>query len=84
MVLATIVNLGFFAFNILPIPPLDGSRLLYALAPDFLRRLLEALEQAGLVIVFALVLIASGPLGAAIRAIITFALDIFSAIFGVR
>lgn len=84
LVLATIVNLGFFAFNILPIPPLDGSRLLYALAPDFLRRLLEALEQAGLVIVFALVLIASGPLGAAIRAIITFALDIFSAIFGVR
>jgi len=84
LVLATIVNLGFFAFNILPIPPLDGSRLLYALAPDFLRRLLEALEHAGLVMVFVLVLIASGPLGAVIRTIITFALDIFSAIFGVR
>ena len=27
------VNLGFFVFNMLPVPPLDGSRLLYALAP---------------------------------------------------
>ena len=28
-----VINLGFFAFNILPIPPLDGSRVLFAVAP---------------------------------------------------
>ena len=27
-------NLGFFLFNMIPIPPLDGSRILYAVAPD--------------------------------------------------
>lgn len=31
------VNLGFGVFNLIPIPPLDGSRILYALAPDQVR-----------------------------------------------
>ena len=35
------VNLGFFVFNMLPVPPLDGSRLLYALAPETARRLMD-------------------------------------------
>lgn len=52
------VNLGFFIFNMLPIPPLDGSRVLYALAPDFIRRIMEQMERYGLLIVFALVLLA--------------------------
>ena len=29
---AVYVNLGFFVFNMIPIPPLDGSRVIYALA----------------------------------------------------
>ncbi len=40
-----IVNLGFFVFNILPIPPLDGSRVLYAIAPDGAREVMEQLER---------------------------------------
>lgn len=43
-----IVNLSFFLFNIIPFPPLDGSRLLYALAPDFIRRGMEVIESAGI------------------------------------
>ncbi|MEO7904505.1 MAG: site-2 protease family protein, partial [Candidatus Saccharimonadales bacterium] len=35
------VNLGFFIFNMIPFPPLDGSRVLYALAPEFIRRGME-------------------------------------------
>lgn len=42
------VNLGFFVFNMIPWPPLDGSRILYALAPDFLRRIMERIESFGL------------------------------------
>lgn len=57
------INLGFFVFNMLPIPPLDGSRVLYALAPDFVRRTMEAMEQFGLVVVFTLVLFAGSLLG---------------------
>lgn len=54
------VNLGFFVFNMIPIPPLDGSRVIYAIAPEFVRRGMEFLEQSGVIVVFALVLIA-GP-----------------------
>lgn len=49
-------NLGFFVFNMIPIPPLDGSRILYALAPDYARRALEFMEQYGLFIVLAIVI----------------------------
>jgi Zn-dependent protease len=44
-----IVNLSFFIFNMIPFPPLDGSRLLYAIAPDGLRRFMEQIESLGFV-----------------------------------
>lgn len=54
------VNLGFFAFNILPIPPLDGSRVLYAVAPEGVQRFMGAMERSlGLIVVFFIVLVAS-------------------------
>jgi Zn-dependent protease len=49
MALFVFVNLGFFVFNMIPFPPLDGSRVLYAFAPDGLRRLMAAIESFGLV-----------------------------------
>ena len=65
MILSTIVtvNLGFFIFNMIPIPPLDGSRVLYALAPEFVRRGMEAIEQFGIIFVFIIVLLASSLIG---------------------
>lgn len=50
------INVGIFIFNMLPIPPLDGSRVLYAFAPDSIRNIMAQLEQFGIVIVFALIL----------------------------
>ena len=50
----------FFLFNILPIPPLDGSRVLYAIAPDGVRIWLEKIEKFGIIIIYALLLIAGG------------------------
>lgn len=43
------VNLGFFVFNMIPFPPLDGSRVLYALAPDAIRDFMKQIENMGLV-----------------------------------
>ncbi len=41
------INVAFFVFNMIPFPPLDGSRLLYAFAPDGLRRGMERIESLG-------------------------------------
>lgn len=42
------LNLALFVFNMIPYPPLDGSRLLYAVAPDGLRRVMASIEATGL------------------------------------
>lgn len=75
------VNLGFFIFNMIPIPPLDGSRVLYALAPEFVRRGMEAIERFGLIFVFAIVLLASPLISRFMQAGVQFFLEIFSRIF---
>jgi Zn-dependent protease len=41
------VNISFFVFNMIPFPPLDGSRALYAIAPDPLRVVMEQIEGMG-------------------------------------
>lgn len=77
------VNLGFFVFNILPIPPLDGSRVIYALAPEFVRTGMRYIEQYGIILVFLLVLVAGPLLGAYMSAVIDFFLTLFGTIFRV-
>lgn len=81
--LAVVVNLGFFVFNMIPIPPLDGSRVLYALAPDFVRRGMEAIEQFGIFVVFIIVIAASSVIGQIMVAAIAAILDLFGKIFAV-
>lgn len=44
----TVVNLSFFLFNIIPFPPLDGSRVLYAFAPESVKRVMEQIEGMGI------------------------------------
>lgn len=47
LIYSVAVNAGFFIFNIIPWPPLDGSRLLYAFAPRPLQELMETMEGWG-------------------------------------
>jgi Zn-dependent protease len=78
------VNIGFFVFNMIPIPPLDGSRVLYALAPEFVRRGMEIIERFGIIFVFAIVLLASSVIGGFMRSAVQFFVEIFASIFGLR
>ena len=83
LVVMVSVNLGFFVFNMLPIPPLDGSRVAYALAPDFIRRGMEAIERMGLLVIFVIVFMASGAIGNLMGTIIGAILRFFAMVFGV-
>jgi Zn-dependent protease len=60
-----VVNVSFFVFNMIPFPPLDGSRALYAIAPDPVRDVMERIEGMGFVaIIFFMMLFytfLSGP-----------------------
>ncbi|MEO5950820.1 MAG: site-2 protease family protein [Candidatus Saccharimonadales bacterium] len=82
LVTSVMVNLGFFIFNMIPIPPLDGSRVLYALAPEFVRRGMEAVERFGIIFVFLIVLVAGSLLSAYMGAALTFFVSLFSRVFG--
>ena len=51
------VNLAFFVFNMIPLPPLDGSRLLYAFAPEPLQEVMQRIEGMGFLPVLLFVLV---------------------------
>ncbi len=46
-----LVNLGLAIFNLVPIPPLDGSKILFSLLPNYLYRTISFLEQYQLVLI---------------------------------
>lgn len=52
------VNIAFLVFNLIPFPPLDGSRLLYAVAPLGLREVMDRIERFGMVGIFLILFLA--------------------------
>ncbi len=72
MLIASVwINLVLCIFNFLPIPPLDGSRILSGLLPDNLARSYLQVERYGFIII--LVLAFSGVLSKVIIPVISFA-----------
>ena len=75
-----LMNLVLGLFNLLPIPPLDGGRILIGLLPEPLARAWAQLERGGLVIVILAVVllpqvlrefgVAFDPVGAALRTVV--------------
>lgn len=56
MVLMVFINLGLAVFNLLPIPPLDGSKILYVLLPPRWMEAYYKLERYGMLILMVLVI----------------------------
>lgn len=49
------INLGLMIFNLIPVPPLDGSKILAGLLPDSASKYIYALEQYGTIVLLLLV-----------------------------
>lgn len=50
MRLIVMVNLGLAIFNLMPIPPLDGSKILFELLPRSMYGIISFMEQYGLIL----------------------------------
>ena len=73
-----IINTALIVLNLLPLPPLDGSRIVTAFLPPAAARKYNALERWGLLILVALIL--TGVLGAILIPPINFTLSIVGAL----
>jgi Zn-dependent protease len=82
-VLATfmVVNFLLAAFNMIPLPPLDGSRILAAILPPFWRPVLASLERYGILLLFLLILLGRGMGSNLIGAIINPVRDLLMRVF---
>ena len=74
----TVMNLGLGLFNLLPIPPLDGSKVLFSLLPDRAYYQLMRYERYGMILLLLLVYFDFGSefLSNAIGAVFSFLLNL--------
>ena len=78
-----IINIVLAVFNLVPIPPLDGSHVVYHLLPPSLREGYRKVGGYGLLILMALFIMAPGQIWALITPPIEFLYGLASALVGV-
>ena len=76
-----IVNLSLAIFNLIPIPPLDGHKIIRALLPKKLRYYWERLEKVSFIFII-LLLIPFSPVGNAVSILISNVLNFFLTLLG--
>lgn len=83
LILASYINLGFFIFNMMPIPPLDGSRLIYPFAPEFIQRIMQKFEIYGIALIFIILIVFGNYFSLFISNVMQFIINMFGYIFRV-
>ncbi|MDQ3248674.1 MAG: site-2 protease family protein [Chloroflexota bacterium] len=64
------INVALFVFNLIPIPPLDGSHILFALLPGDTFQLRAQLSQYGFLLLFAVIFLVPGLINGPIQAVL--------------
>ena len=80
LMLTALMSRGLGVYNLIPIPPLDGSKVLFAFLPDRLYAKLMHYERYGMLLLFAL--IALGALNGVIDVLYGAVLRLFFTLFG--
>lgn len=57
LILIVLINMILAIFNLVPLPPLDGSKILFALLPPHLRYIREFIERHTLIIILVFIFI---------------------------
>lgn len=60
---SVLMNFGLFIFNMIPFPPLDGSRVLFAFVPEFVQEFMLKIEQMGLMAILLFMVFAFPVIG---------------------
>lgn len=68
--LTAVISIGYAVFNLLPVPPLDGSKVVFSLVSDSVYYRLMRYERYGMLLLY--VLVFTGVLGQPLRAAIAF------------
>lgn len=75
-----ILSVGLGLFNLVPIPPLDGSKVLFSLLPDHVYNRILRYERYGMILLWALVLLDVGD--TYLTQAISYAFDLFCRVVG--
>ena len=67
-------------FNLIPIPPLDGSRILYPIAPEFVQDFFDKLESYGPIFILMIMFLFSTVISNYISVCMSFTLEGFAAL----
>lgn len=77
-----LINLVLMVLNLLPLPPLDGGRVLSGYLPESMAQKLDRIEPYGLIII--VVLLVSGVLGKILLPLLGVSSGVLLALFGIN